>query len=159
MASLLRLVAWEDPVLERIGLAARSRYVEEFWLPVLGPSACLLLRRAADLLAAAPGGVTVPAEELARALGLGGVAGRHAPFPRAIARCVRFGMARRPDPDTVAFRRVVGPLPLRLVARLPPTLQTRHEQWLAARARGHPVVGAVAASPGEGAKSSSELDG
>jgi hypothetical protein len=127
-------VAWEDPLLERIGVAARSAYVEEFWLPVLGPSACLLLRRAAQLLAASPDGLAVPADDLARALGLGGTGGRHAPFPRAIARCVRFGMARRPLPDTVAFRRMVGPLPLRLVTRLPPTLQDAHERWLAARA-------------------------
>ena len=129
----LRIVAWEDPVLERIGLAARSRYVEEFWLPVLGPSACLLLRRAADLLASAPSGVTLPADELARALGLGGTGGRHAPFPRAIGRCVRYGMARRTEPDTVAFRRVVGPLPLRLVKRLPPMLQEAHDRWMAER--------------------------
>jgi hypothetical protein len=138
-------VAWEDPVLERVGVPARSRYVEEFWLPVLGPSACLLLRRAAVLLAANPGGVCLPADELARALGLGGTGGRHAPFPRAIARCVRYGMARRPAPDSVAFRLWVGPLPLRLVKRLPPLLQAAHDRWLADRGgEGQP---SVAASP------------
>jgi hypothetical protein len=125
----LRVVPWEDPVVERIGFTPLSRYVELFWLPVLGPSACLLLRRMADLLIEHPQGTRISTEDTARALGLGGVGGRHAPFPRALGRCVRYGLARRPDPETVAFRRLVGPLPLRLVRRLPPALQPQHDAW------------------------------
>jgi hypothetical protein len=125
----LRVVAWEDPVVERLGFTPQSRYVELFWLPVLGPSACLLLRRMADLLVEAPAGVTVSTDDTARALGLGGAGGRHAPFPRALQRCVRYGLARPTAPDTVAFRRMVGPLPRRLVRRLPAELQQRHAGW------------------------------
>jgi hypothetical protein len=124
-----RVVTWEDPVVERLGFSPLSRYVELFWLPILGPSACLLLRRVADLLIAHPEGLELSTDDTARSLGLGGSSGRHAPFPRAVGRCVRYGMARRPAPGTVAFRRMVGPLPLRLVRRLPPPLLTLHEHW------------------------------
>src|SRR3974377_617260 len=49
-------VAWEDRALEVVGFDPRSLYVETFWLPILGPSAILLLRRLADRLEAAPSG-------------------------------------------------------------------------------------------------------
>ena len=135
MAPTLRIEAWCDTVVERLGVSAQSRYVEQFWLPVLGPSACLLLRRAVDLLVSHPDGCEAPADELARALGLGGTGGRHAPFPRAISRLVRYGMARRSAPDAVAFRRMVGTLPVRLAVRLPPLLQRDHDEWLERRRR------------------------
>ncbi len=124
-----RVVAWEDPVVDRNGFSPRSPYVERWWLPVLGPSATLLVRRMADLLLAHPGGIDVDAGHTARALGLGGSGGRHAPFPRALRRCVRYGLARpvgtlppttdRGPVPVVAFRRMVAPVPARLLAGLP----------------------------------------
>ncbi|MFM8908375.1 MAG: hypothetical protein ACKOIZ_12395, partial [Actinomycetota bacterium] len=41
----LMVVPWRDVTVESLGFAARSDYVEWFWLPVLGPSATWLLRR------------------------------------------------------------------------------------------------------------------
>ena len=41
----LTVVPWHDSTVESVGFAARSAYVEWFWLPVLGPSATWLLRR------------------------------------------------------------------------------------------------------------------
>lgn len=125
----IRVEPWDDPVVERIGFSPQSSYVELFWLPVLGPSALLLVRRVADLLVEHADGVAVPADELARALGLGGTAGRHAPFPRAVARCVRYGMARAQGTGCLGFRRMVAPLPLRLARRLPSHLAERHAEW------------------------------
>jgi len=34
----LRVEAWTDPVVDRVGHDPRSTYVERFWLGVLGPS-------------------------------------------------------------------------------------------------------------------------
>jgi hypothetical protein len=38
--TVLQVIAWEDPLLDSAGFDPRSRYVETFWLPILGPSAC-----------------------------------------------------------------------------------------------------------------------
>jgi hypothetical protein len=34
----LRVEAWLDPVIDEVGHDPRSAYVEEFWLPILGPT-------------------------------------------------------------------------------------------------------------------------
>jgi hypothetical protein len=107
----------------------RSSYVELFWLPVLGPSSTLLLRRFADGLDEAPGGFTVELELLARSLGLGGAGGRHSPFQRAIQRCARYGMARRLGASKLGVRRLIAPVPERHLRRLPVPLQEQHVQW------------------------------
>jgi hypothetical protein len=126
----LRVVAWDDPVVEATGVDPQSVYVETFWLPVLGPSATWLLRRLASGLQVAPGGYDVEMEEAARALGLGGVGGRRSPFRRAILRCTRYAVARHVGADVLAVRRRVAPLPDRYVLRLPASLQEQHRRWV-----------------------------
>ena len=39
------VVPWIDPVVDAAGASLFSRYVELYWLPVLGPSALWILRR------------------------------------------------------------------------------------------------------------------
>ena len=51
----LVVLPWADPVVDPIGHDPRSRYVELFWLGILGPTATLLLRRLADGLDVLPG--------------------------------------------------------------------------------------------------------
>jgi hypothetical protein len=128
-ARRLHIVAWEDPVVESTGVDALGPYVEAFWLPVLGPSATLLLRRLAAGLRASPHGYDLELEETARALGLGGVGGRRSPFRRAILRCARYGIARHQGLDRLAVRRWLTPLPERHLRRLPPSLQAQHLRW------------------------------
>ena len=41
----LGVLPWHDPSVEADGFDPRSPYVETFWLPLLGPSTTLLLRR------------------------------------------------------------------------------------------------------------------
>ena len=48
MAATMTIKPWNDPILEVSGHDPRSRYVETFWLPTLGPTALLLLRHLAD---------------------------------------------------------------------------------------------------------------
>jgi hypothetical protein len=119
----IRVVEWADPVVDAAGHDPRSAYVETFWLPVLGPSATFLLRRLASGLDAAPDGFDLVMDDTARALGLGGIGGRHSPFRRAIVRCARYGIVRHLGPDVLAVRRRIAPVPRRLAMRFPPALR------------------------------------
>ncbi|HEX3947299.1 MAG TPA: hypothetical protein VHW47_06315, partial [Acidimicrobiales bacterium] len=126
---VVRIVSWEDPVVESAGFDPRSTYVERFWLPLLGPSATWLLRRIADGLDTSPEGFALDLDETARALGLGGLGSRHSPFRRAILRSTRYGLVRHAGTGTLAVRRMVSAIPHRHVARLPVSLQEQHDRW------------------------------
>lgn len=128
----LEVCWWPDPVLDRLGHDPRSSYVERFWLPVLGPSCLLLVRRAAAELERHPAGFTLETTVWARELGIGMKGGRHGPFWRALERASRFGATRR-NGSRLAVRRRLAPLTARQVARLPPTLQADHDRWEAER--------------------------
>lgn len=127
----LRVQTWRDPVIDDLGFDPRSRYVERFWLPVLGPSTLLLLRRMAEELDAAPGGFELHLADAAGWLGLGVRGGRQQPLLRAVDRACTFGAARLVDTTTLSVRRRLAPLGARQVQRLIPPLQTEHARWLA----------------------------
>jgi hypothetical protein len=130
----LRVERWARPDFAASTFDPRAHYVERFWLPVLGPSATWLLRRFADRFDDDPDGFELDLDEAARCLGLGASASRHAPLRRALARCVRFGLARRPGEDTFE---VVDRLPRvtpRHLIRLPIMLQEEHRAWADAEA-------------------------
>jgi hypothetical protein len=55
MPTTLTIRPWTDPVIDTLGYDPRSRYVETFWLPTLGPTALLLLRHLADRFDRQPG--------------------------------------------------------------------------------------------------------
>ena len=122
----LAVVAWDDPVVENLGHAPRSVYVETYWLPVLGPSATWAMRRLTAWLDAAPDGYDVPLAELGRELGLGAGTGRNAAVIRTLSRLVAFGMAT-PLGDALAVRRMLAPLTRRQVQSLPGPLASRHD--------------------------------
>jgi hypothetical protein len=127
--STITIGAWLDPTVDERGHHVSSLYVEVFWLPVLGPSATLLLRRCALLTNRRPHGSTVALELLSASLGLGKGVSRNAPLPRAIDRCIRFGAARRVADDRLAVRRMLGPLSQQHMSRLHPKLQDLHANW------------------------------
>jgi hypothetical protein len=131
-----RVVSWPDPVIDKLGYDPRSLYVELFWLGVLGPTSTWLMRRLAAGLDEQPQGFHLESDVMARALGLGGHSGRHAPFQRALARCVKFELATRPAPATFAVRRRMPPLSRRHLVRLPPVVQESHRRWMDAVQRG-----------------------
>jgi hypothetical protein len=108
---------------------ARGRYVENYWLTVLGPSTTWLLRHLAGELESAPDGFVMDLEECALRIGLS--AGTyHSPFSRAMRRLVKFDLARYPQPTVFAVRTVVPSLARRHVARLPAALRSQHDLWL-----------------------------
>lgn len=119
--------AWPDPVIDQLGHDPRSRYVERFWLGVVGPSTTWLVRHLADELDRSPGGYPLDLAHTAGALGLGNKGGRNSPFMRSIDRAVQFGMAQRAG-DVLRVRRNIAPLTQGQVQRLPADLQAAHRQ-------------------------------
>lgn len=126
----LQIAAWPDPLVDKLGHDPRSQYVERFWLPILGPSTCWLLRRLADGLDARPDGYELDLGDTARALGLGKGRGRNAPFARAIRRTTDFGLARHDGKAALGVRRHVPPLTAGQIRRLPAGLQAEHTAWI-----------------------------
>ncbi len=122
--------AWSDPVVDALGFDPRSEYVERCWLPVLGPSTVLFLRRMADALDQQPNGFTLDLVETAQALGVGMRGGKNAPMLRTIERSCRFGAVRHQGPGAIAVRRRLAPLTRVQAERLPRSSFTEHEQWV-----------------------------
>jgi hypothetical protein len=127
----LTIIAWPDEVIDRVGHDARSRYVETFWLGVLGPSTTWLLRHLVDELELRPSGFVMQLGPTASRIGVGMKGGRHSPFTRALGRLVQFEMAQLQGPDLFAVRRRVPSLSRRHIQRLPEQLQIEHADWLA----------------------------
>ncbi len=128
----VRVTGWSDPVLDRLGHDPRSTYVEQFWLPIVGPSCLLLIRRLAAELERQPEGFTFDSAAWSLELGVGVKGGRNGPFWRAIERACRFGATYRNGP-VLAVRRRLPPLTARQVDKLPRPLQEAHGEWTAAR--------------------------
>jgi hypothetical protein len=127
----LRIVPWLDPVADPHGLHPCSRYVELYWLGILGPSTTLLLRRLAYGLEISVDGFDLDLAETARSLGLGERMGKNSPFRRALQRLCTFEVARSHGPGGLAVRTRIPPLPLRHLNRLPESLQASHHRWQA----------------------------
>ena len=121
----LRVVRWVDPIADPHGLHPCSKYVEFFWLGVLGPSTTWLLRRLSYGLEAHPDGFDLDLADTARALGLGDRQGKNAPFQRALRRLATFEMARPHGPGGLAVRTRIPPLPL---ASPPPAARVAAEE-------------------------------
>jgi hypothetical protein len=136
----LGVIAWPDPVIDRLGYDPRSAYVERFWLAILGPSTTWLMRRLAAGFDSSPDGFELDLGRTAHSLGLGGKAGRHGPFQRSIGRLVTFELGRVTPAGALAVRRFVPPLPRRHVLRLDPDAQEEHLMWLHSEVRPDPDV-------------------
>ena len=126
---VLHVSLWSDPVIDQLGHDPRSTYVERFWLPILGPTTTLLMRRLAHSLEAEPDGFDLALLDTATALGLGTKGGRNSPFLRAISRAVKFKIVRLDGSDTLAVRPKIPPLTRVQVDRLPLAVRDEHERW------------------------------
>jgi hypothetical protein len=120
---------WLDPVVDDDGFDPRSRYVEVFWLGVLGPTATWLLRRLVAGLDQSPDGFELDLHATAQAMGLSYASGRSSPFSKALQRCVMFGLAH-PIDGGLAVRRRVPPISFRHLRRMPESVQAAHADWL-----------------------------
>jgi hypothetical protein len=139
MTATLAIRPWPDPVIDTLGHDPRSVYVERFWLPTLGPTSLLLLRRIAAGLDEHPDGIRLEISELSQALGLGHREGNSSPVMRSLDRLIQFDLACGERELGYAVRRSVPPVNRRHVGRLPAPLQEEHRVW-AERALAEPPV-------------------
>lgn len=108
-----------------------SAYVEQFWLPHVGPTSIVVLRWAGreldELLA-----TDVVLADLAVAMGLSAGTARHSPLVRTLARLEQFHCLQYvEDPPLVLFRRTLPTLTRGRVLRMPVRLQAAHAEHLA----------------------------
>ena len=130
MPATLAIVPWIDPVTDAVGHDPRSVYAETFWLPTLGPTAFLLLRHLAARFDRSPDGLELCVADTSRALGVGDRDGASSPISRTLARLEQFDLAAVDEcSHAMAVRRVLPPLPIRLLRRLPASIQESHARW------------------------------
>ena len=127
----LAVAPWHDPVLEAVGHDPRSGYVERFWLPILGPSTLLLVRRITSELDRQPDGFDLDLEDAARGLGLSLRGGPSGPFFRALGRTAQFHITKATGPTTLMARSRIQTLSHRQLERLPDSLRAEHGRWIA----------------------------
>lgn len=96
-------------------------YVETYWLPILGPSDVLAVRRIALWIEAEADGVNVDLAELGASLGVGTGTGRHTQINRTLTRLIDFGVARITG-EHLEVHTTFPPLPAQLRRRLPLSL-------------------------------------
>lgn len=159
MPATVELCPLFDPTLDRVGFSLDHPYIERVYCSVLGPTSVLLLRRAGELFAEHPRGVTVDVVDLSRSLGLGGRAdaddvGRHSPLRRTLDRLTRFDMARWAGEDRLGIHPKVPALATHHLARLAEPVQELHHRLvsdhlggLVARAEGRDLRTSHSESP------------
>lgn len=135
MPESLVLSPMVDSTLDRVGFPLDHPYIEQVWLPVLGPTSVLLLRRAGSLLDEHPQGVRVDLVELSRAFGLGpkpGVeeVGRHAPIRRTLDRVVQFRLGSWLGDDRLGVYTKVPAVSRSQAERLPESVRGLHDRLL-----------------------------
>ena len=129
------VVRLHDDVIDAVGHPAAHPYVERFWLPIIGPSSVLALRRIARWLERSPAGVTASIGLLAGDLGIG-----QSSAARTLARLVGFDLAAITPADHLGVRTVLPPLPRRLAVRLPDHLAGEHDALVRAAAAQHQIA-------------------
>jgi hypothetical protein len=124
-----------DTTYDRVGFPLDHPYIENVWLPVLGPTSVLLLRRAGTLLEEHPNGVRLDLVELSRSFGLGpkpGVeeVGRHAPIRRTLDRVVQFRLGSWLGDDRLGVYTKVPAVSRSQAERLPESVRVVHDRLL-----------------------------
>lgn len=127
-ATVLRVEAFRDQLVESLGHHPRSPYTSRFWLPIVGPSALVAAGWLVDGLEASPDGFEVDLVALGQALGLPGRSGNHAKIVRTLDRLAQFGLAEfHPGPAALYRVRLAWPpLTQRQLSRLPDSLVETH---------------------------------
>jgi hypothetical protein len=121
-----------DARVRRLGFDLTHPYVEQCWGAVIGPSSVAILRRL-PVLWSEHEPALLPADALARTLGLGPSAGAHGRFNRALDRLAQFHLAEWLEPESaIAVYSEVAPFSDRRLARVPEWTRDAHERLLGA---------------------------
>lgn len=122
------VVPWVDPVVDNGGASVFSRYVELYWLPVLGPSALWILRRMVMGFESFPEGYELDCATTATDLGLRFSSSPNNSFTRSLQRCLYFGTLQTHQ-GGLAVRCNLPAISARQLQRLSPALRNAHEAW------------------------------
>jgi len=122
------VLPWLDPVVDAAGASLFSRYVELYWLPVLGPSALWILRRIVMGFETFPEGYELDCAATANDIGLSFSQSLNNSFTRSLQRCLYFG-ALQPHQGGLAVRCFLPAISKRHLQRLSPSLREVHEAW------------------------------
>ncbi|MFM9137276.1 MAG: hypothetical protein ACKOQZ_03875 [Actinomycetota bacterium] len=136
----LMITPWDDEVVARDGFSTLSRYVEWYWLPVLGPTALLAARRMVSAFEWYSNGYEADVTEMASSLGLAYTDGTHNPFTRAVARLMYFGVAKG-TAHSLSVCTHLPVLPAHHLARLHRGLRASHEVFLNAERSSRATTG------------------
>ncbi|WP_419926277.1 hypothetical protein [Candidatus Poriferisocius sp.] len=123
--SSLWIEPWRDQITEESGHDPRSRYVEQYWLGVIGPTAAWLMRYVAYEFDDSPDGFELPVNDIALQLGISPKAGPRGGLYRTMDRLVMFRLAAEGH-ASFAVRRRLPPLNNAQLRRLPQHLQRSH---------------------------------
>jgi hypothetical protein len=126
----IAVAPWPDVVLEQFGHDPRSDYVERYFLPIIGPSATVLLRHLAGRFDEQPDGFELELRDVSRCIGVGTNHAPGAPFFRTLDRVISFGFAQLVDDRQLTVRRRMPSLTRRQLLRLPRRLQREHDVWV-----------------------------
>lgn len=126
--SSLWIEPWRDLVTEENGHDPRSRYVEQFWLGVIGPTAAWLMRHVAHEFDNSPDGFELSVAPIALQLGISPKAGPRGGLHRTLHRLVMFRLASEGHAG-YAVRRRLPPLNNAQLNRLPAHLQRSHSSY------------------------------
>ena len=127
----MMITPWHDETTRIEGFPTLSRYVEWYWLPILGPTALLALRRLASAFEWYSNGYEAHVEELASSLGLTYTDGTHNPFTRAVSRLMYFG-AVHGTAHSLAVRTSMPLVSTAHLQRLHPGLRATHDVFVSA---------------------------
>ena len=126
--SSLWIEPWRDLITEEKGHDPRSRYVEQFWLGVIGPTAAWLMRYVAHEFDQSPDGFELPVTDIALQLVISPKAGPSGGLHRTLDRLVMFRLASEGHAG-FAVRRRLPPLNHAQLRRLPQHLQRSHSSY------------------------------
>lgn len=129
MSTWLAIRPLTDPAVDNSGYDARSAYAEMFWLPVIGPTALLLLRHLAGELDRHPEGVHLPVADTAQRLGIGNREGNQSPVRRSLQRLVQFNLAEHLGGAAYAVRTMLPLVALHHAQRLPDSVRMLIPRW------------------------------
>lgn len=116
---------WCDIITEETGHEPRSKYVEQYWLGVIGPTATWLIRHIAHEFDHSPDGFELRVAATALQLGISPKAGPRGGLHRTLDRLVMFRLASKGHAG-YAIRRRLPPLNNTQLRRLPEHLQRSH---------------------------------
>lgn len=128
--TLTVLVAPGDPT----GYPITHPYIENLYLPIIGPSTYVLLRLLDRLADEHPDTFTIALDDLAHRIGLGnnGTANR---TTHTIDRLCTYRLAARTRPDTIVFPRHLPALSNRQLDRLAPSIARLDRHYRMTRAQ------------------------